>query len=109
MKTAKEMRERYDRLCLEIEALEGVRDTYVKSMQAACDHPKEQVVEEMWVKDDWGYNSTPPFRVCKLCGYSEEGWGSGFKKLKYGFGDDVPTLPYEKARKYQIGQMVRQG
>lgn len=102
------MRERYDQLCLEIEALEGVKDSYIKSMQSACEHPKEHVIEEAWARNDWG-NSRPPFRVCKLCGYSEEGWGSGFKKLNYGFGEDVPTLPYNKARQYQIGPMVRQG
>ena len=107
MQSVKEMRERYDQLGLEISALKGVRDTYVKSMQAACDHPKEQIVEGDSIECQWSNNHTPPFRVCKLCGYSEEGWGSGYRRLE-GYNCGIPTIDSNKALCYMIGPMVKQ-
>ena len=107
MQSVKEMRDRYNQLGLEIEALEGVRDGYIKSMQAACDHPKEQIVEGGYISSEWSNNHTPPFRVCKLCGYSEEGWGCGYNKLQ-GYNCGIPTIDRNKAMMYTIGRMVEQ-
>jgi hypothetical protein len=46
--------------------------------QISCPH--EKVVEGDYFP--CSYSSTlPPFRVCTVCGYAEEGWGCGYSFL----------------------------
>ena len=47
----------------------------------------------------------PPFRVCRLCGYAEEGW-SGYYKLKEPFQLEAPELERAEAMKLVIGRIV---
>lgn len=47
-----------------------------------CVHPISHIVEGEYSPDDYGWGSAdPPFRVCTICGYAEEGWGCGYWKL----------------------------
>lgn len=61
----------------EIERLENII--------AKCPHPENYIVEGAYISGSLcsytGDVSTPPFRVCSLCGYAEEGWGCGYYKL----------------------------
>ena len=47
-------------------------------IQLACPH--REVVEADYWPSDYGH-SMPPFRVCVVCGFSEEGWGCGYQIL----------------------------
>lgn len=47
-----------------------------------CPHPKDELRE--------GRGSGPPWTICLLCGYAEEGWGIGGWKLPGGYIDHMP-------------------
>jgi hypothetical protein len=64
----------------------------VKEIQSSCSHPENEIVEGehyvdrpsidiMLALDRWSDFADPPFRVCRRCGYSEPGWGSGYFSL----------------------------
>jgi len=60
-----------------IQSLKDERQQIIKDMQETCDHPIEFVIEGEYKEGfDIGY-ADPPFRVCRLCGLAEEGWGCG--------------------------------
>lgn len=63
-----------------IEALQKERSKKIKAMQARCKHPHASVYEVDYEPMNY-LPSMPPFRVCTKCGYAEEGWGCGYKKL----------------------------
>lgn len=93
-----------ERLDAKINALEEQRKVLSKNGQKKCSHPASEILEAEYVGGT--YFSTPPFRVCKLCGYAEEGWHCGYWKLR----DDnpVPSVSREAAMKYVIGGVLSQ-
>ena len=67
-----------------------------------CKHPISHIVQGEYIPDDdsyFGNHSTPDFRVCKICGYAEEGWGCGYRRLR-GSRKDVPEIHRHEARKF---------
>lgn len=56
---------------------------FIHMLQNKCKHT--DVVET-------SLGTHPPFRVCRECGYAEQGWGCGYWKLN-GPGPDTPQLP----------------
>lgn len=54
-----------------------------------CKHSKSKVVEVNPTEYKFIENNEPPFRICKNCGYAEEGWGCGYWKLDY---ENVPLV-----------------
>ena len=87
-----------ERLDAKIKKLEKQREeTYAKS-QKSCSHPASEVIEGEYKSGH--YFTSPPFRVCKLCGYAEEGWHCGYWKLSDGY---IPSVSREYAMKYVIG------
>jgi len=88
-------RQRIEALDAEIHALKERRETELLAMQTECDHPEDQILEAAYTPaGSFGY-ATPPFRVCKLCGYAEEGWNCGYWKLKT--REEIPTISRQKA------------
>lgn len=92
----------------------GVRfKQLVRQLQEECPHPKEDIIEgDMHRGSTYGgcgvhvSTSQPPFRVCRRCGYAEEGWGCGYWKITKDYS--VPTLPREEAWKIVIGGILSQ-
>jgi hypothetical protein len=83
------------------------RKQRIAEIQDSCTHPFEYIREGMWREGSSGYSSIPEFRVCTLCGYSEEGWGCGFWKLAY-HGQEIPKLSRESAIKFVKDGIQRQ-
>jgi len=71
--------------------------------QSACKHPADQILEGPYQD---GYFTQPPFRVCKLCGYAEEGWHCGYWKLRD--STEVGSVSREYAMKYVINGIIPQ-
>lgn len=44
-----------------------------------CEH--SEVFESAYTPSSWG-SATPPYRVCRDCGFAEEGWGCGYSILQ---------------------------
>lgn len=94
------MREAYDQLEEQSVELEKKKEVCRKRMQRACKHPADEIVE---VPHRKGYLGTiPPFRVCKMCGLSEEGWY--FRRL--GDDEDLPAVSHEYACKFIVGDSL---
>jgi hypothetical protein len=80
------------------EAHKAMAEGYVSDAQQACTHP--DVVEGEHLK---GFLDTqPPFSVCRVCGYAEEGWG--YWKLP----QFSPRVDRETARKLVRGRIWSQ-
>lgn len=91
----------------EIALLKQDREKTLTMMQAACKHPVDEWLETPYYSGGpYGYSSGE-LRVCKLCGYAEEGWGCGFWKLK-GYGLDIPVISRDAARKKYILKLYSQ-
>lgn len=83
-----------DAIDAKLSALQQERKEIIAEIQAQCQHPIDALIEGQY--QSTYYSTTPPFRVCKLCGYAEEGWYCGYWKLQ---GNDIPQLPNEVAHK----------
>ena len=87
-----------DILARKIKALEAQREKRLNGMHEECPHPHEHIIEAKY--RDGYFGATPPFRVCKLCGYAEEGWYCGYWKLST--REECPTLSRDAAQKYVL-------
>lgn len=65
----------------EIEALKKKRKDIIQEVTDKCDHPLESIVELPYEEVSL-LNTRRPWLVCSKCGYAEEGWGTGYKKLR---------------------------
>jgi hypothetical protein len=77
-------------------------DSLVKEVQSLCTHPIEEVIEGDYYPSSYYSYARPPFRVCKLCGYSEESWRVGYK---INTTTEVPNLSRESAMKLVRGKI----
>lgn len=48
-------------------------------LQSKCDH---SLIAEIPYQPMEFSNAIPPKRICEICAYEEEGWGSGYNILK---------------------------
>lgn len=87
MNIFEEEKKQISELRLEQEEIEKQIDKLISSIKKNCKHPVSHIVEIPYKprgSHDWdGEVSDPPYRICKICGYKEEGWGCGYNKLKY--------------------------
>jgi hypothetical protein len=79
-----------------------------RKAQKSCEHPPEEIVEGAYAPDSYGHYHTPPYRVCKLCGYAEEGWHCGYWKLGNGVYSGIPSLSRKEAWKFVKGPIHSQ-
>lgn len=87
----------------EIKALEARRRLLVMEFQCTCSHRNEDIVERM---------TTPPARVCTICGLAEEGWHCGYKLLNLGeeeYRRKVKTVSWKEFMAYQRGRLHENG
>lgn len=91
-------------------ALKAVKDAEKKleevrlRLQARCKHPIEHCVEASYFNLGSG-TSFPPFRVCKRCGYAEEGWYVGYQFLHRQVYEGIKRVSRDEARKFSIGKI----
>lgn len=90
-------RAQIEELDREIQALKDDREARLLELQAGCDHPVDDIFEVDYRDGGILFSATPPFRVCRKCGYAEEGWHCGYWKLDT--REEVPTISREKARR----------
>ena len=77
-----------------------MRDELLR-VQRECQHPEEHVVEAPYEEDQFGgCRHSAPFAVCTLCGYSEQGWGCGYWKLKV--NSDTPQITRDKGVRIRL-------
>lgn len=82
-------------------------DALLQRFQKKCKHPKRNVVETRFEETSYPCVASPPFRVCRECGYAEEGWGCGYWKLCPG-EHDIPTVGRGTARTFVVGRILTQ-
>lgn len=77
---------------VEIALLQLKRRELVQAAAAACSHPLNRVyLYEN--RDTRGFRG--PWLVCAECGYSEQGWGCGYNKLRHADFKDLPKISLE--------------
>lgn len=72
-----------------------------------CAHPPTHIIEGEYDPDDGWRDAIPPFRVCTICGYAEEGWGCGYWKLSTD-NIKIPELTRTEARKFATKGVLSQ-
>lgn len=80
------------------------REKLIHSEQEACPHPLHEIVEGSYAPSGIIVGPYAPFRVCRRCGYAEEGWGCGYLKLAPDT-HDIPSLPRDTAQKYVLKKL----
>jgi len=75
------LRDEYINIRKEIETLRKKQISKLEQMQSGCGHPL--IAERDYIPQTLlNLNHIPPARICEVCGYEEEGWGTGYKTLK---------------------------
>lgn len=83
----------------EIDKLKSRKETMVKLMQDNCKHPEESLLESKSIPSSFGGTLFRPLRVCRLCGYAEEGWGAGYWKISNTYSE-LPVVSREVAWRF---------
>lgn len=81
----------------QIAELKAEREELISALQKACKH--DTIYEVDYIPSRF-FNATPPFRVCKDCGYAEQGWNCGYWKLDT--KEAVPIIRDEQGQKYVL-------
>ena len=76
---AKTFRQRLAAMDEKVKAIQDKREQLIRDAMLNCKHPIEEVIEGDY--ESTMFSTWAPFRVCKICGYAEEGWGSGYTRL----------------------------
>ena len=85
------------------DAIDAELRLLLPEIQAACGHPEKEIVEGEYQSYSFGFHGAePPFRVCRRCGYSEQGWDCGYFRL-YPNNYSIPRLSRDEARKFVRG------
>lgn len=82
----------------------GDYEEAIVQAQLTCKHP--QIVEGEYEPSNPVSNGFAPFRVCRECGYAEEGWGAGYSFLTKGYEKDsleIPTVDRNIAYQFRRG------
>jgi hypothetical protein len=88
------------------DAIDAELRLLLPEIQAACGHPEKEIVEGEHQSYSFGFHGVePPFRVCRRCGYSEQGWDCGYFRL-YPNNSSIPRLGRDEARKFVRGGLM---
>lgn len=92
------LQKKLDKLKARQNKLDKDKEELITQTQNKCKHPANEIVEGDYRSYQYLDRTDPPFRVCRACGYAEEGWGCGYWKLgKY---SSVPRLSHDDAWKF---------
>jgi hypothetical protein len=72
------LREEYQKLDQEEDRIIQLKKEKLKELQDTCNHLF--IAEAPYISGDY-IISTPPRRICEICGIEENGWGCGHKIL----------------------------
>jgi hypothetical protein len=89
----------------QIVSLKKKRKALISHRHKSCKHPISQIIQGKWRDNEW-LHPDPEFRVCKICGYAEEGWGCGFWNLAPN-NYNIPEVSREEARKHVLVFLTR--
>lgn len=78
-------------------AQEKRKASLIAKVQRLCRHPVSMLIEAPYSSSE--FSSERPFRVCRRCGYAEEGWGAGYWRLGRGVYSGVPELSRNEAQR----------
>lgn len=92
------------RLEKQIAEASGNLKSLIEEYQSKCTH--KLVIEAPYKEETYVTYAAPDFRVCKECGYAEEGWGCGYWKLSN--PEFVGCMPRDEARNYVKGKFWTQ-
>ena len=82
-----------ERLQTKIDALLKEKRELIDKTIKECPHPLSAICERPYVlTTTLAGESLPPYLVCTACGLSEQGWGSGYKKLKHADNKNVKQI-----------------
>lgn len=81
------------RMAAEIALLQLQRRLLMQEAVDYCSHPINRIY---LYENREGLGFRGPWLVCAECGYSEQGWGIGYDKLKYAAYRDVPKITREQ-------------
>lgn len=80
-----------------IAGLKKQKQTLITNAVSACKHPLASIYA---YQNRENTGSRGPWLVCAACGYSEQGWGIGFNKLKHAdceaAGRSMPKITREQ-------------
>ena len=79
----------------------------IQSIKESCNHPTEMIVEGDYYPSNTFSYAQPPFRVCRLCGYSEPDWNCGYFRLDPD-NCNVPQMSRDEAWKFIRGGLMSQ-
>jgi hypothetical protein len=86
-----------ERLQTKIDALLIEKRELIEKTIKECEHPLSAICERPYVPTTTlAGDSLPPYLVCTACGLSEQGWGSGYKKLKHADNKNVKQITREE-------------
>ena len=75
-------------------------EKFETKLMAKCPHPLEALRAGNFIASSgFGY-ATPDMRVCTDCGHAEEGWGSGYWKLRTDYSAEIPSMSRDAAFKF---------
>ena len=84
-----------DQIDKELEELKNRRNNLIKNIQKICSHPIEAVRECKYIE-----HSSPPLRVCTLCGLLAQGWNH--------LQDNYPKMhPYKEVKYIERESLVK--
>jgi len=84
-----------DEIAAEMQAIQDKKLKLIKETIKSCSHPIECVRELPYQEGTW-LASTPPWLICTDCGYTEEGWGCGYLKLRHADTDKQPVISFDE-------------
>jgi len=73
------LRNKYNRAKQALQVASATLEEARIEMQLNCEHKNTTEIE--YKHDPYGYNHTPPYRICADCGFAERGWGCGYQIL----------------------------
>ena len=104
MPSVKQMRAAYMRAKKKIQEDRAKLETKRIELQLACPH--SDLMEVDYRSDPFGgHNHSPPWRVCKDCGFAEEGWNCGYQVLRT--RNEVPRVTRELGMSFLEGVVHR--
>ena len=81
-----------ERLQTKIDTLLQEKSELIDKTIAECEHPLSAIRELPYKPSVGLLSADPPYLVCTACGLSEQGWGSGYKKLKHAQNKNVKQI-----------------
>ena len=81
------------------DALRTKKEKVIRAYQEKCRHPRNEIIGSRW--------GSPEFRVCRVCGYAENGHGCGYWKLAPNEYGSVPVMDDDEARKFVLRRLTQ--